>query len=185
MGGRAGGGARSGGGGGIGATERGFSKALASSIVAHENSIRGNNYETLKIFDDNGNLTYEKVGGAHSVSYDGSKSVNMIVTHNHPSGSAFSGADLKNAVNVNQKEIRATGKEYTFSMKRPATGWGKSGRAVMTKFNKLHKQASADYHRLKTGNAEKDRKLWIKLSTGVSAQIAKDYGWTFTVKKNK
>ena len=55
-------GARSGGGagissrGGVGATERGLSKALAKSIVAQEKSISGNNYETLKIFDDNGNV---------------------------------------------------------------------------------------------------------------------------------
>lgn len=183
MGGRAGGGAR-GGGGGIGATERGFSKALASSIVAHEKSIMGNNYETLKVFDENGNVTYEKVGGPNSVAYHGLKTVNMVVTHNHPNGSSFSGADLKNAVNMNQKEIRATGKDFTFSMKRPATGWGTTGRSVMTKFNKLYKEASVTYHKQKTGNAEKDRKLFIKLTSDISAKMAKHYGWTYTVKKN-
>ena len=120
MGARSGGGAGIGSRGGVGATERGLSKALAKSIVAQEKSISGNNYETLKIFDDNGNVIYEKKGGANSVYYDGKKSVNMVVTHNHPSGSAFSGADLKGAVTLNQKEIRATGKEFTFSMKRPA-----------------------------------------------------------------
>ena len=185
MGGRAGGGAGMGSRSGIGATEAGYSSAMARGVVAAEKMINGNDFETLKIFDDQGNVTYEKKGAKDHVYYDGWKSVNKVVTHNHPSGSAFSGADLKNAVALNQKEIRATGKEFTFSMKRPASGWGVKPSTVIRKFNKIHKENSKKYWAQKTGNAAADRKLWIKLSTDTSQQVAKAYGWNFTVKKNK
>ena len=186
MGGRAGGGgaglgSRSGG----GATERGMSRAMAQGLVNAENGIRGNNFETLYTFDDKGNIVYSEKGGKNSVRYYGHKTVDAVVTHNHPNGSAFSGADLKNAVKFNQKEIRATGKEFTFSMKRPAGGWGKSPLAVARKFNQYHKEASSQYHKLKTGDAALDRKLWIKLSTNASSKLAHDFGWNFTVKKHK
>lgn len=187
MGGRSGGGASGGMGSGsaVGATEIGMSKAMAKSVVNAENSIRGNDFETLFTFDDNGNIVYSEKGGKKSVRFYGQKTVDAVVTHNHPSGSAFSGADLKNAVKFNQKEIRATGKEFTFSMKRPAGGWGKSPLTVSRKFNQYHKEASAQYYKLKTGDAALDRKIWIKLSTNVSSKVAHDFGWIFTVKKNK
>lgn len=181
-------GARSGGGGGMsggGATEKGYSQQMAAGVVAAEKSIMGNNYETLKVFDDQGNVVYEKQGGAHSVRYDGRYAIDKVVTHNHPSGSSFSGTDLKTAVILNQKEIRAVGKEYTYSMKRPAGGWGKSPKAVITKWNKMYKIANKAYIMNKTGDAAINRRMWIKLTTDISAKIAKDYGWNFSVKKNK
>ena len=174
-----------GGGGGIGATESGMTKAMARGVVNAEKAIAGNNYETLHAFDENGNVVYTAVGNEKRVKYIGRKTVDAVVTHNHPNGAAFSAADLKNAVFFNQKEIRATGKEFTFSMKRPEGGWNRTGAAVARKFNQLHKEASNQYHKLKTGDAAVDRKLWIKLSTNTSAQLAQSFGWKFTVKKNK
>lgn len=187
MGGRAGGGSSGGMGSrsGIGVTERGMSKAMASGVVAAEKAISGNNYETLHAFDANGNVIYTAKGKADSVRYDGIKTVDAVVTHNHPNGSAFSGADLKNAVALNQKEIRATGKEYTFSMKRPAKGWGTTPRAVTRYNNQLAKQQNADFRKYSTNDAKFNRKLWIKLSMEKSRKMAQHFGWEFSAKINK
>lgn len=45
---------------------------------------------------------------------------NKIVTHNHPSGSELSNADIRFACNRNLAEIRAIGKYGVFYLKRPA-----------------------------------------------------------------
>ena len=38
-------------------------------------------------------------------------------------GNPFSYADLKNSIAANVKEIRAVARGYTYSLKRPSTGW--------------------------------------------------------------
>jgi len=57
-----------------------------------------------------------------------SKMAGMVLTHNHPSGRSFSGADLRAASYDDVSEIRAVGERYTYSMRRPETldGWDTS-----------------------------------------------------------
>lgn len=177
-------GARSGGGGGgVG----GGSRALSAALNVHEKAIRENNYETLIVFDKNGNVLVNKKGRAHSVSYgmDGTKTTDAIVTHNHPSGASFSHQDIAGMVYYNQKEMRATGKEYTFSIRRPEKGWGVSWKSAQDRFQRAFKYARTAYNAQKTGNAAKDRKLWINLTNKYNAMAAKHLGWTYTAKKNK
>lgn len=177
-------GARSGGGGGgVG----GGSRALSAALNVHEKAIRANNYETLIVFDKNGNILVNKIGGAHSVSYgmDGSKTTDAIVTHNHPSGASFSHQDIAGMVYHNQKEMRATGKEYTFSIRRPEKGWGVSWKSAQARFQRAFENARLTFSVYRTGNAAKDRKLWIDLTNKYNAKAAKDLGWIYTAKKNK
>ena len=181
MGGRAGGGAS----GGMGS--RGGS-ALARNLASHEASIRVNDsFETLTAFDDKGNMLFSKKGGAHSVEYgaEGPKTTNSVVTHNHPSGASFSSADVAGMVYWNQKEMRATGKEYTFSLKRPKKGWGVPWKKAEQYFHGAYLTARHEYNKTKTGNAASDRKLWISLTHKWNGEAAKALGWNYSVKKNK
>ena len=176
---------------GSGGSGSGFGRkggALARNLEAHEKSIRGNqNYETLTAFDENGNMLFTKKGGAHSVEYgaDGPKTTNAVVTHNHPSGGSFSWQDVGGMVFYNQKEMRATGKEYTFSLKRPEKGWGVSWKQAQKKFKQANTNALKAYNKQKTGNAANDRKLWISLTHKYNEKAAKSLGWNYSVKKNK
>ena len=177
-------GARSGGGGGgMGSG----SKGLARSLSAREGSIRGNDFETLFALDENGNEIFKKIGNRNSVSYgmDGWKTKDAIVTHNHPGGSSFSWQDVQGMVYHNQKEMRATGKEFTFSIKRPEKGWGVSWQRATTAFKKANANARKAYNQQKTGNAANDRKLWISLTHQYNEKAAKRLGWYYSVKKNK
>lgn len=160
---------------------------LARSLSTHEATIRGNNYETLTAFDENGNMLFTKKGGAHSVAYgaDGVKTTNAIVTHNHPSGGSFSWQDVGGMVYYNQKEMRATGKEFTFSLKRPATGWGVSPDKAAARFKKALASSRRAFRKQKTGDAAKDRALWISLTHKYNGNAAKSLGWDYSVKKNK
>lgn len=56
--------------------------------------------------DENGYATQHIKGGKHSVGISGDKGETLI--HNHPSGSNFSDADLKNFANTQIKSIVAT-----------------------------------------------------------------------------
>ena len=173
-------GGRAGGGAGFGSRGGGAS----GRIAAAERSIMGNDFETLMAFDDKGNIIYQEKGTRNHVNYDGDKTTDKVVTHNHPGGTAFSDTDIKNAVIANQKEIRVIGKEYTYSLKRPEGGWNRAPSTIVSKYNKIHNKNEWTYLANRTGNAAADRKLKIKLSIDTVTQLTKSFGWNFTVTKN-
>lgn len=177
-------GARSGGGAGMGS---GQAKGLSRALRAMESAIRYNDFETMIALDDKGNILFNKKGGAHSVSYgtDGPKTANAIVTHNHPSGASFSPADIEGMVFFNQKEMRATGKEYTYSMKRPEKGWGVSSQTAEYVFKQAITKAKRAYATEKTGNPTNNRKLWLSLTDKYVGQAASKLGWNYSRTKNK
>ena len=179
MGGRAGGGAS----GGMGRGNRG----LARSLAVREAAIRGNDFETLYALDANGNEIFKKVGNRHQVSYDmdGYKTKDAIVTHNHPRGSSFSSADVAGMVYYNQKEMRATGKEFTFSIKRPEKGWGVSWKTAQGAFKRATANARKAFQKQMTGNAESNRKLWISLTHQYNEKAARRLGWNYSATKNE
>lgn len=76
--------------------------------------------EELKVVDDDGFVIAAYKGREHSVAYDPYVTRDRIVTHNHPSGygGTFSEADISGFLSWNQKEIRASAKEGTYSIKR-------------------------------------------------------------------
>ena len=116
--------------------------------------------------------------------YDGKAVADKIVTHNHPGGASFSHQDIEGMVTNNMKEMRITAKEFTYSMKRPKGGWGATGKNAGAIAQHFHDKALAAFKQQKTGNIAADRKLWIGLSTKATKQLAKYYGWDFTVRKN-
>ena len=81
--------------------------------------------------------------------------------------------------------MRATGKEYTFSLKRPEKGWGVSWKTAQGSFKRANANARKAFQQQKTGNAASDRKLWISLTHQYNEKAAKRLGWDYSVKNNK
>lgn len=177
----------------------GGSGALASSLRSVESSIRGLDVEHSYIFDSNGKLLEHNVGNEGAVEsanqnpeFYASKGITM--THNHPEDISFSANDVSFGVRTNAKEVRATSKEHTYSLKPGKKGWG-IPRGDLGAF-KVH----ADYathlnaYRKKTLNQlsnamkAKDTATIKKIFAGeqhyAMKALAKQYGWTYKVTKN-
>ena len=75
------------------------------------------------VFDDEGNLIYQADGAKDRISFS-PQEVNLMrgktLTHNHPSSSPFSEDDVRFFFETNLKEIRATGREYTYILSAPS-----------------------------------------------------------------
>lgn len=113
-------GLRAGKGVGMGSRSGGLQRSLASV----EDSIRNLDVEKSFVLDDKGNILFSAVGNKSSVAIAGT--TNHITLHNHPSGGSFSENDIKSVLYSNEKEMRVVGGNYTYSLKRPASGWNSS-----------------------------------------------------------
>lgn len=142
MGGRAGGGgagfgSRSGGGD---ASMRHLSQAAQKTLRAEEEAIRRQRVEYGMVMDENGNVIWKGTDNRQGSVSIKANAENRIVTHNHPpqissknmadradGGGSFSKQDLMYAANANVSEMRAVIGRYSFSIRRPKTGWHKGG----------------------------------------------------------
>jgi len=126
---------------------------MKRNILGVEKNIRYYKDEQLHIFDAKGDELHMMQGKGAGVDHDGWKiPANTIMTHNHPRalaekgikriGNSFSIEDITTAVRFNAKEIRAVTPTYTFSMKRPAGGWGVSPREVEKEYKRLKRKQS-------------------------------------------
>jgi hypothetical protein len=195
MGGRAGGGgaglgSRAGGGGlARGETEAGYSAALSRSVLKAESEIKNQTNETVVIFNDDGSVAFRKDGTRMGVTYDGRKSTDKVMTHNHPGPDApFSSSDLRDAVKFNQKEVRAVSRNYTYSMKRPQGGWGSvKPDAVMRTYSTIKRQVAKEWDsRISSASSGAGvRTEYFKSQIEVQRRLAKKFGWDFSYKKNK
>lgn len=144
MGGRAGGGASGGmgkGSRGVGdASMRHLSAAAQKTLRAEEEAIRRQRVEYGMVMDENGNVIWKGTDNHSGRIVFRTNLENKIVTHNHPpqisqknmadradGGGSFSKTDLMTAANANVSEMRAVIGRYSFSIRRPKTGWHKGG----------------------------------------------------------
>jgi hypothetical protein len=113
---------------------------LYNEIRKTEDEIRMNKkFETAVAFDTSGNIVLDKRGEASFVQLNGTdmdRLKDTVFTHNHPRGwgypekslgrigNSFSSQDIYTAIKANVQEMRAVTPHYTFSMKRPESGWG-------------------------------------------------------------
>jgi hypothetical protein len=83
--------------------------------------------ERLYAFNQDGSLAFtESQHEAAGVGLDISQLGQLkdkVILHNHPSGHAFSLADIETTREYNAFEMRATGKYGTFILRRPKGGW--------------------------------------------------------------
>ena len=179
-------------------TERGYSRRLERNILTRERDIRNNRDESLHFYDSSGDELVSYQGKGARVGNEAITSPlpsNAIITHNHPRaigkqgieaiGNSFSVEDLITAVRTNAQEIRAVTPTYTFSMKRPATGWGATVREVYYAYHRTEKFVRAKLEKYKddvgTGiAARRARALHFHL---INRQLAKEFGWIYS-KKN-
>jgi hypothetical protein len=94
---------------------------IYENIINEEKEIVGLGYEQGIIFDEQGNKIYEKTDFMqHQITWTNSEIARMkntIMSHNHPGGGSFSVDDIVFMEHAKLKEIRATGKFGTYSMK--------------------------------------------------------------------
>jgi len=131
-------------------------KSLAENLKAAEDDIRNLPYEKARVFDSDGNLILKKTGEKSHVAFTPDEMASFkdaILTHNHPSGSSFSSADLVFARHTDMLEIRAVSTKYDYSIKRDsASGWaGKSPLSAESLYAKAREQIKTEYNAL---NAE-------------------------------
>ena len=113
-------------------------KGTPIQVLEMENRLRPQKFESLAIFDKDGNQILFKDGEQYEVAVTDDELIKMkdqIVTHNHPrgwefdasdpryKGNSFSQEDLVLAAYADVAEIRAVSTAYRFSMKRPSQGW--------------------------------------------------------------
>jgi len=86
-------------------------KDTTKAITDFEAKIRDQDYETSGVFDDTGNMIFEKSGEKDNVKFTKEEIVKfegMTLTHNHPQGDSFSPMDLNFACAAKMKAIRVT-----------------------------------------------------------------------------
>lgn len=177
------------------------SEELTRKVTVVENEIRMNKkFETGVGFDMDGNVILDKRGQAYSVSFTAEECrslKNAIFTHNHPRGwaankkrwahigNSFSIDDVAFAVFNDLAEIRAVTPLYTFSIKRPESGWGKfkdvkSFRTAMNRQNtkireELMKAVENESITPEQAGAIHYHLLWKR--------VAKKQGWIYSKRK--
>ena len=185
-------------GGSKGATEKGYTAKMVKNIVGMEQKYRRNKDETLHVFNSKGDIV-SSIGGKGAQVVFAPKKIpaNSILTHNHPRslgesgirriGNSFSSDDIRSAIRVNAKEMRAVTPTYTFSIKRPKGGWGVSVAEAKKAFANANRRVS------KQGRNYLDQTKWHESNIARAAVthyhkvmkiLAKKYGWEYTKKKN-
>lgn len=179
----------------------GKNKALTKAVADVEKDIRMNqSFETGVVFDTDGTIVIDKRGQAYRVSFSDDEVIQMkdkIMTHNHPRGwkikpnhithigSSFSDSDLVSAVHADVLEVRAVTPVYTFSMKRPAGGWGVTYQTVFDTYRKLEDDVRKELWqavRAKRITSEQASALHSHL---VNKRLAKQLGWEYSKAKTR
>lgn len=89
--------------------------------------------ERAVVVDQFGNVLFDRFGGKSSVRFSPDELDTMraapgvVLTHNHPGGSAFSIEDLRFAVSQSLAEIRAVSARTLYRMRPGAEGWAALG----------------------------------------------------------
>lgn len=181
-----------------GATEKGYTAKMVRNIVGIEQKYRRNKDETLHVFTDKGDLVTSIGGQGAEVKYN-RRAIppDSILTHNHPRsigkngieriGHSFSKADLRTAVDLNAKEMRAVTPTYTFSVKRPKGGWGVSTRELVKTYGKIYKvvhRSVLAYVKERNRSPSSIARVEVTTHHRVMKILAKKYGWDYS-KKNK
>ena len=160
-----------------------------STLGEFENAVRRNSYETVAAVGEDGKVFFSKVGESSRVGMTGAETkqltnVNAIMSHNHPSGSSLSVTDIKTASNLNAKEIRAVGSEYSYSMIRPDDGWPsvsqidtvhrKYERIVRDKYTKLFSQGKITKSQFNMGASHE---IMLGVSNDLGIMYKKERVW--------
>lgn len=183
--------------GGNAATEQGYTAKMKRNILGMERAYRNNEDETLHIYTPQGDLVRSIGGKGAQVRYRRSDvPENSIMTHNHPRsigttgirriGNSFSPEDISSAIAANASEMRAVTPTYTFSIKRPAGGWGVTATQAKSAYSRANAKVRTETiaYLNKTGwtqdnIARAEVAHWHK----VAKIVSKRYGWEYSKKR--
>lgn len=201
-------------------TERGHTPGLTRALKAVEETERNNKNEALYAFDANGNQVARIQGKGAKVGIGftdsarlsaASQKRDIILTHNHPRGikksrfgnigHSFSYEDLSSMLAYNAKEMRAATPTFTYSFKRPESGWGVSQAKLKSDYKSISRDVANELwnHERKRSQTQKtpakvrrygmtfdatketlsDRgDVWY--FNEVNKRLAEKYGWDYT-----
>lgn len=182
-----------------------YPKATAAVVKVEEEIRKNKTFETAVVYDEGGNMVLRKKGKRYSVSLT-DKEIRLIkdkvLTHNHPGGwknaagtlgrigNSFSRADVKTAISSDVAEIRAVTPLYTFSLRRPAGGWGMSEAQFIRAYNDLmqehERRLFAMYHKAKSvglGNMYAER-VNATVNHLFWKEFSKKYGFEYVKTKS-
>lgn len=98
------------------------SKTYSSAIKAEEKKIYKDNVETAVLFDSRGNVLFRESSGASNYVKFSKEQLSRMkgatLTHNHPSSSTFSPADVSIMTEQGLNVIRATSTSKTYQLKK-------------------------------------------------------------------
>lgn len=104
-----------------------FSHEAKEKLYQVERNISQNNYETAVLFDEFGNVVFEKQGDLKHVSFDETEIKKMkgcVLTHNHPNGSVPTASDINMLRRGVLSEIRACNSRGAYVLRAPEK-WNK------------------------------------------------------------
>lgn len=198
-------------------TEKGLNKQEAFTISRLEAQIRNRKTEKGYVIGEDGKVIGESTKSTRDSARFDPRALkkDSIVTHNHPYvgnkgrrlydtmagriGVPFSPADVSLAIRHDVKEIRAVTPTYTWSIRRPAGGWGDtleimrdirsmSARMQTEGYQYQSRHAASSIRSFReTGSRRRAEEVADRANVGVQYQalknLAKKYGWEFTRRK--
>jgi SPP1 gp7 family putative phage head morphogenesis protein len=99
--------------------EDNYKERFDKNLLRAEKRIYSRATEKVYVFDEKGNEVFSKIGGRNSVGFtldEVKKMKGCILTHNHPSGSSFSEADILLLTKWDLKEVRAVSDKHRYSI---------------------------------------------------------------------
>lgn len=176
------------------------SKTYSSAIKAEEKKIYKDNVETAVLFDGRGNVLFRESSGASNYVKFSKEQLSRMkgatLTHNHPSSSTFSPADVSIMTEQGLNVIRATGTSKTYQLKKL------NGAEVNHDFSIDYEKAMSDnkkitdkdfhkyekeYKRGKLSPLEYQEKIntlnkkWNDLNSEWLKKNSKNYGYRYSV----
>lgn len=168
-----------------------------TTLNSAETRIQNLDHEQLVVVDKDGYVVAVVDGGEHSVGItpkaEAAIRAGGIVTHNHPNGGTFSGADIASAGNLGATEIRAVSKRYgtSYSLKagnkadgkglarqinKDASSLDKAWDNKILQINKRKYANEANYERAVYNAYNEVMGAWLNTN-------AKKYGYTYSSNK--
>ena len=173
---------------------RGSSSGMGSRNLRNaENRIRNDSVETAVLIGPNGDILLDKSDGMEaSVNFTPKETAlmkNGVLTHNHPSGSTFSEADIDLAFTHGVKEIRVVHTNGSYSLTRQYN----IGDDIPFRYEDFaynYERAVQSYMRStvnaiynKTGDADRCNGMVADYRRQWLTQNASNYGWKYKESK--
>lgn len=165
-----------------------FSDKTKEKLYRDERILAGNRYETAIVYDADGNVVFKKKGTADEVKFTAEERKKMkgcVVTHNHPNGGGFSGADIYFAKKYKITEMRACEGRGAFVIKTPKKWPAEftSADAVDKAINSIYANVGSKYRDIAAQNGISPIAYLNDIEIETFEEFSKKYGFEFRWEK--